>query len=129
MLRKFKDLFAQDENGKARNWVALEEHRIKEINVEARDAVMMQINHFKYIEIDYEAIRSISLVSDEAASPTPGSGIDFGSQSPRQPMRRRTTRGNSVIYDKLLSELELNRVRDKFKQDVDAALEDAIRKH
>lgn len=113
MLRKFKDHFAQDENGKARNWVALEEHRIKELNVEARDAVMTQINHFKYIEIDYEAIRSMSLVSDEASSPTPGSGIDFGSQSPRP--RRRTTRSNSVIYDKLLSELELNRVRDKFK--------------
>lgn len=33
------------------------------------------------------------------------------------------------MYDKLLSEVELNKVKDRFKEDVEASLEEAIRKH
>lgn len=33
------------------------------------------------------------------------------------------------MYTRLLSEDQLNRVKDKFNEDIDAVLEDAIRKH
>jgi len=33
------------------------------------------------------------------------------------------------MYDKLLSEVELNKVKDRFKQDVETSLEEALRKH
>ena len=33
------------------------------------------------------------------------------------------------IYDRLLSEQELNKVRDKFYEDIEFVLEEAIRKH
>ncbi len=35
----------------------------------------------------------------------------------------------SLAYSRLLSEEDLNRVRDKFHEDIDFVLEDAIRKH
>ena len=36
---------------------------------------------------------------------------------------------SSIIFDKLLSEIEINRVKDKFKKDSQDVLEDAIKKH
>lgn len=35
----------------------------------------------------------------------------------------------TFMYDKLLSEQEINKVRDKFLEDVEFVLEEAIRKH
>ena len=46
-----------------------------------------------------------------------------------------TTPGNAfsrsltVHYSRLLSEQEINRVKDKFNEDVEFVLEEAIRKH
>ena len=34
-----------------------------------------------------------------------------------------------MIYDKLLSEIEINKVKDQFKRDIAEILEDAIKKH
>jgi len=34
-----------------------------------------------------------------------------------------------MMYDKLLSEVELNKVKDKFKDDCESSLDEAIRKH
>ena len=35
----------------------------------------------------------------------------------------------SIQYTRLLSESDINKVRDKFNEDIDFVLEDAIRKH
>ena len=37
--------------------------------------------------------------------------------------------GKTVMFGKLLSEQEINRVKDKFAEDTDNSLEEAIRKH
>lgn len=39
------------------------------------------------------------------------------------------SRRNSLIYDKLLTEVEMNKVKDRFLDDVQAALDEALRKH
>lgn len=38
-------------------------------------------------------------------------------------------RSNTVMYARLLSEQDINRVKDKFNEDTDFVLEEAIRKH
>lgn len=45
----------------------------------------------------------------------------------RQLSRSRTTLSNQ--YDRLLTEQDLNKVKDKFQEDTDFVLEEAIRKH
>lgn len=64
LSRRHKEEFQTDENGTQRNWVALEEHKIKELSLKARDSVLVVVNRFKYIEIDYEAI-SLLATTDE----------------------------------------------------------------
>ena len=43
--------------------------------------------------------------------------------------KQRGTMSKSLMYVKLLSEQEINRVKDKFNEDTDNVLEEAIRKH
>lgn len=43
--------------------------------------------------------------------------------------KQRGTMSKSIMYVKLLSEQEINRVKDKFNEDTDNVLEEAIRKH
>ena len=38
-------------------------------------------------------------------------------------------RANTVMYARLLSEQEINKVKDKFNEDIDFVLDEAIRKH
>lgn len=71
LSRRHKEVFQTDENGTQRNWVALEEHKIRELSVKARDSVLVVMNRFKYIEIDYEAI-GLATVGGSASSGTPG---------------------------------------------------------
>jgi len=35
----------------------------------------------------------------------------------------------SILYDKLLSEQEINKVKDRFKDDAEEALDEAVKKH
>ena len=43
--------------------------------------------------------------------------------------RSATQMSKTVMFGKLLSEQEINRVKDKFDEDTSNALEEAIRKH
>lgn len=45
------------------------------------------------------------------------------------PLLRSKTQSQSHIYARLLTEEDLNRVKDRFQEDTDFALEEAIRKH
>lgn len=83
------------------------------------------VNRFKYIEIDYEAISLLAAGTEQAAGETPGAFQMEDIPSPG----RRISRSPTMMYDKLLSEVELNKVKDRFKEDVEASLEEAIRKH
>ena len=44
-------------------------------------------------------------------------------------MTTRSRAKSSIYFDKLLSEQDINRVKDRFNSDVDTLLEDAIKKH
>ena len=46
-----------------------------------------------------------------------------------QKSRSATQMSKTVMFGKLLSEQEINRVKDKFDEDTSNALEEAIRKH
>lgn len=74
LSRRFKDEFQNDENGTQRNWVALEEHQIKELNQKARENIIVVVSRFKYIEVDYEEIAMLasSTADDPQSLNTPG---------------------------------------------------------
>jgi len=69
------------------------------------------IANFKHIMLPKAAL------TFELNQPTPGGPETF--------MRRSMTQ----IYERLLSEQELNKVKDKFYEDIEFVLEEAIRKH
>ena len=54
MARRYKKEFQKEDNGTERNWVALEEPKIKELSQKARESVLAVLDRFKYIEIDYD---------------------------------------------------------------------------
>jgi hypothetical protein len=128
LARRFKDEFQNDETGTQRNWVALEEHAIKELSVKARDSVLYVVQRFKYIEVDYDEIAML------ATGPTSGDpqSLSTPAGTPGEILEQRArnpSRSPTLIYDKLLSEVELNKVRDRFKEEVKSSLEEALRKH
>lgn len=65
MARRFKEEFENDEQGTQRNWVALEEHAIKELSEKARDSVLVVVPRFKYIEVDYDEIAMLAQSTTE----------------------------------------------------------------
>ena len=65
--------------------------------------------------------------NDGASTETPGGEDGFQIQETRA--RQTTTRMNAVMFGKLLSEQEINRVKDKFDEDTNNVLEEALRKH
>ena len=98
------------------------------MSIKARESVVYVINRFKYIEIDYDEINRLSTSSDNdpqiILSPTtPGGDPQITEGKPKM------GRSATMMFDKLLSEVQINKVKDKFKQDVETALEEAIRKH
>ena len=123
LARRHKTEFQTDERGTQRSWVALEEASIQDFCKKAQDSVLVVVNRFKYIEIDYEAIALLAAATDAPEEETPGAF-----QVP-EPSSGRRARSPTLMYDKLLSELELNKVKDRFKQDVETSLEEALRKH
>lgn len=110
--------------------MALEEHEIKELSVKARDSVLVVVQRFKYIEVDYDEIGMLansSTAGDPQSLSTPGATPGLGEIQEQR--ARNPSRSPTLIYDKLLSELELNKVRDRFKDEVKSSLEEALRKH
>ena len=85
------------------------------MSIKARESVVYVINRFKYIEIDYDEINRLSTSSDNDPQIIEG--------------KPKMGRSATMMFDKLLSEVQINKVKDKFKQDVETALEEAIRKH
>lgn len=75
MSRRFKEEFYKDDNGTQRNWTALEEPKIRELSVKARESVLAVVGRFKYIEIDYAAINAASQTKGGSGA-TPDGGND-----------------------------------------------------
>lgn len=116
LIRRFKEEFAKDENGVTRQWVLVEEPQIREMWKTCKADILTVFNHFKFIEIDYNAIEAFGKEENE----TP----DGGDQIVEDKVNKK-----SLLNDKLLSEIELNRVKDRFNEDTADVLEEAIKKH
>jgi len=104
--RRFNKEFKRDSQGRNRDWPTLEEKQIRELFEQKKKPIDELIQDFKYIRIPR------TLVADSMR----GDGFSL-------------TRSDSVRYDRLLSEEEINRVKDKFNEDAEYQLEEAIRKH
>jgi hypothetical protein len=125
LLRRFNKDFKKDENGKNREWRDIEEPKIRELWQKIRANMLEVINEFKYIKLDrgilFNAIKNMR--ASEQNSPD-----NFFDQS-RSPLAGSITRTLSTQYSRLLTEEDLNKVKDKFQEDTDFVLEEAIRKH
>eukprot|EP00347_Sterkiella_histriomuscorum_P023862 403333128 len=111
LLRKFNKMFKKDETGKHREWRNMEEQQIRELHQKYKAMMEDVINEFKYIKLPRAALT--------------GSGLHDGTPGGNGGLQR----SNTVMYARLLSEQDINRVKDKFAEDVDFVLEEAIRKH
>ncbi|CDW88237.1 uncharacterized protein STYLEM_17355 [Stylonychia lemnae] len=109
LLRKFNKLFKKDEAGKNREWRNIEEQKIRELHLKYKALMDDVISDFKYIKLPRAALTGAG-----DSNSTPGGGLQ---------------RSNTVMYARLLSEQDINKVRDKFSEDIDFVLEEAIRKH
>lgn len=126
LLRRFKKEFEQDENGKRRNWVLMETEQIQDAWTKCKSVIEECFKHFKYIELAFELDPSIT---------TPGEPIDPQNINLEEEKElgqidsKNKSRSNSMLYGRLLSETEINKVRDRFNEDTQNLLEDAMRKH
>ena len=112
MTRRFREEFLNDERGTQRNWVALEENQIRELSLKIENQVIVILNRFKFIELDYKSIQKSGSTLNPQETP---SGVNRSMDTMNQ--------------DQLLSDEELRKVKDRFKQNVEDVLDEAIRKH
>ena len=125
LLRRFNKDFKKDENGKNREWRDIEEPKIRELWQKVRANMLEVINEFKYIKLPrntlFNAIKNLRALEQINSD-------DFYDQS-RSTLTGSLSRTLSTQYSRLLTEEDLNRVKDKFQEDTDFVLEEAIRKH
>lgn len=103
ILRKFKHAFERNEKGVVRDWVAMEVDAIKELWLVSYNDCAKLIDSFRTIQIDY----------DDMVTTT--GGPEDGQIGEQQAFRRRA----SAIEGKLLSEAEVNRCKDRFREDAE----------
>jgi hypothetical protein len=117
LLRKFNAQFKHDEKGAHRNWVAMEKHQIEELWQKVKADCDPIFHQFKYIKIDW------NVMALDSSMITPDG--DF-LQQPQE--SDRMARASSMMFSRLLSEVEVNKCKDRFNQDTENALEEAKRK-
>jgi hypothetical protein len=103
--------------------VVIEEPKIEELWAKCRSSVEHIFKDFKYIEIDFTFKRG-------GATPggTPrGDPQDIQLEDCKENNHMR--RSGTMMYCKLLSEQDINKIKDKFYDDINNALEEAKRKH
>lgn len=123
LLRKFNKHFKSDDDGKSRNWVTLEEAAIKDVWGVAKAKTEDLFKSFRYIEIPTE------LELESNGDVTPGGEENDDLLNLKKHSSSIINRKGTMMYGRLLTEQDINRVKDKFAEDCEAALEDAIRKH
>jgi len=105
-------MFKKDEQGRNRDWTKIEESKIRELYTKCKREMEEVIAEFKYIKLP-KTTPSINQTPDgethQAAFPL--------------------SRSLSIQYKRLLSETDINKVKDKFNEDTEFVLEEAIRKH
>ena len=123
LLRKFKKLFNKDDHGKNRDWRTLEENQVRDMWLKVKTQMEDVINEFKYIKLPKTTLSKGGLLEDAEIQE------DVSPLRPSTPTPGAFSRSFTVMYAKLLTEQDLNKVRDRFHEDIDFVLEEAIRKH
>jgi len=98
LMRRFNKEFKKESNGKPRVWQKMEEGQIRELHTHIKKVLEDLTVDFKYIKIPKNVGQSHN--------------TDNG-------VARSLTRSDSVRYERLLSEAELNKVKDKFNEEAD----------
>jgi hypothetical protein len=112
LIRKFNKLFKKDEQDKNRDWRAIEENQIRELWKKCKAQIDELFNEFKYVKIPRAA---------QQGGTTDGGDLGKSAST--------LSRSMSIMYPRLLTEANLNSLKDKFNEHVEHALEEAIRKH
>jgi hypothetical protein len=110
LIRKFNKMFKKDEQDKNRDWRTIEENQIRELWKKCKSETDELFNEFKYVKIP----------RGNQATQLHGT-TDGGPPS--------LNRSLSIMFPRLLTEANLNALRDKFNEHVEHILEEAIRKH
>lgn len=127
LLRKFNKLF-KEENGKVRDWLRHEEKDIHDIWKTAKDTIEALFPLFKYIEIDYSCFQAATAGNDSFFTEMSGrenraaTAMPTSNQRVSAPMDRR----NTVNNGRLLSEQQINKAKDRFADDAQNALREAL---
>jgi hypothetical protein len=103
----------------------MEEPKIEELWAKCRSTVEHIFKDFKYIEIDFTFKRG-----GETPGGTPGDPQDIQIEEVKDWEKQMGLRkSGTMMYAKLLTEQDINKIKDKFYDDINNALEEAKRKH
>lgn len=96
----------------------MEDHQIRELSKKTHDSILDILNDFKFIQIDYEEINSFGQ-PEKDQNGTPQS-LSTSDQTPdageiQESRPRNFLKSPSVIYDKLLSDRDIGKLKDTFK--------------
>jgi hypothetical protein len=117
-------LLKKDENGNPRTWPKIEEEKIKEIFDTSKANVVVCLEEFKKVVYPKNVTE---MVPDMNETPG-GESLNFDQVMSKmsEGMKRRVS---SIASGRILSEEEINRVRDKFFEEIDFVHEEAIARH
>lgn len=99
----------------------MEEPQIEELWAKCRATVEHIFKDFRYIEIDFSFKRG-----GETPGGTPGDPQDLQIEEEKE---HKFKKSGSMLYGKLLTEQDINKIKDKFYDDINNSLEEAKRKH
>lgn len=123
LIRKFNEAFKKDDDGKQRNWPDIEEPKIKEIFDKCKARVIVLLEEFKKLALPK------SITQQEAETPGENDNNSFEVNTFIQKNPSGIKRSSTITNSKILSEEEINKVRDKFLEDIDFSYEEAIARH
>ena len=128
LLRKFNEGFKKDDDGKGRNWTEIEENSIKELHDGCKVRVEALLDEFKKIVFPKNVTRLDNIEEDTEEGDTPDGTFDL-SRAVTSITEGAPKRTMSISNNRILSEEEVARVREKFYEDIDFVYEEAIARH
>jgi hypothetical protein len=122
----FNEKFKKDEAGKARNWPDVEEGKIKELFDVCKAQITECLDQFKLIILP-KNVTTFELIQEGTPDGEQISRDDLEFAMGQEMVKMKRT--SSLSNTRLLTEEEINRVRDKFAEDIDFVYEEAIARH
>lgn len=129
LLRKFNDAFKKDEQGKRRDWKALEEAQIKDVFDASKAKVDQLLAQFRAVIFP----SGITKLQEGTPGADGGNAEDesefFNVSKAIADSQVSVKRTMSLSSSRILSEEDLSKVESKFAEDVEFVFEEAIRAH